>query len=157
MYEVIFMTDSNYRSSKFVYIREDEEDEGGEDGQARGIKPSDEFVSMLVGETERMENDRRLLEQQGHKKLAKVNQRERSEKSQSVSNEMDYESNMKQHPLLQNQRFDGIDPNLTPEPPLNSDARREYDNARREQEMEKQLRLGNMPKFKASTPRPPGA
>ena len=60
-----------------------------------------------------------------------------------------------QHPELDNQRFDGVDPNLNPEPPLNTDARREFDNERREQEMEKQLRLGNMPKFN-SAPKPQG-
>ena len=49
----------------------------------------------------------------------------------------------------------GVDPNLNPEPPLNTEARREYDNQKREQEMEKQLRLGNMPKF-STAPKPHG-
>lgn len=49
------------------------------------------------------------------------------------------------NPLLNTQRFDGIDPNVNPAPPLNSEARREFDNSRREQEREKQLRLGLAP------------
>lgn len=49
------------------------------------------------------------------------------------------------NPLLDSQRFDGIDPNVNPAPPLNSEARQEFDNLRREQEMEKQLRLGLSP------------
>ena len=45
---------------------------------------------------------------------------------------------------------------MNPEPALNTEARREFDNEKREQEKEKQLRLGNMPKFStAPTPRGP--
>ena len=65
------------------------------------------------------------------------------------------QSDLLQHPWFQGQRFDGIDDN-TPEPALNSVARKEFDNARREQEMEKQLRLGLAPGSKySSTPKPP--
>ena len=62
---------------------------------------------------------------------------------------------MAQHPSLDSQRFDGIDPNLNPEPPLNSEARREYDNEKREQEKEKLHRLGLLPKF-STAPKPQG-
>ena len=43
------------------------------------------------------------------------------------------------------QRFDGIDPSVNPAPALNTAARTEFDNIKREQEMEKQLRLGLIP------------
>lgn len=114
--------------------------------------------SILMDETETMERARRGLEQQGHRKHgAKVHAREHHEreeqKRQSLEGEL--QNDILQHPALNNQRFDGIDPNLNPEPPLNTDARREYDNEKREQEMEKQLRLGNMPKF-STAPKPQG-
>lgn len=110
--------------------------------------------SFLIAETQSMERKRRLIEQEGHKKLASVHVREHAaEDRKDLGPEGELENGILQHPELDSQRFDGIDPNLNPEPPLNSEARREYDNERREQEMEKQLRLGNMPKFNtAPTP-----
>lgn len=112
--------------------------------------------SYLVDETRTMERERRLAEQQGHRQLARVHAREHNEEErQAIAPEGEAQNSILQHPALDNQRFDGVDPNLNPEPPLNTDARREYDNERREQEKEKQLRLGNVPKF-ASTPKPQG-
>ena len=113
--------------------------------------------SMLIEETKTMERMRRLAEQQGHRHLARVNAREHgNEDEKQVSPEGELQNNILQHPELDNQRFDGIDPNLNPEPALNTEARREYDNERREQANEKQLRLGNMPKFRTDpTPRGP--
>lgn len=111
-------------------------------------------ASYLVDETVSMDRQRRLEEQAGHRQLAKVNARAHSDEVQ-VTREGELQNSILQHPLLDGQRYDGIDPNLNPEPPLNTEARREFDNERREQEMEKQLRLGNMPKF-SSTPKPPG-
>ena len=112
--------------------------------------------SFLVAETKSMERKRRLAEQQGERQIAPVKAREHSDVEQAPSPEGELQNSILQHPELDNQRFDGIDPNLNPEPPLNTEARREYDNERREQEMEKQLRLGNMPKFTtAPTPRGP--
>jgi len=103
-----------------------------------------EGVSILVDETRSMENNRREREQEGHRKYGKVNARERSDNEPAPGETLG--QGPKEHPLLANsQRFDGIDPNLNPDPPLNSEARREFDNERREQEKEKQLRLGNMP------------
>lgn len=102
-----------------------------------------------------MERERRINEQQGHRQLARVHAREHSEQPEQSGPEGELQNNILQHPELDNQRFDGIDPNLNPEPPLNSEARREYDNERREQEMEKQLRLGNMPKM-STAPKPQG-
>ncbi len=115
-------------------------------------KPS---TSFLVDETRTMERERRLEEQQGHRRLAKVNARDHHDESPQSALEGELQNNILQNPWLDNQRFDGIDPNLNPEPPLNTAARREYDNERREQEMEKQLRLGNMPKF-SNSPKPQG-
>ncbi len=112
--------------------------------------------SLLAAETKNMDRRRRIAEQEGHRKLARVNAREHSlEEHHQPSPEGELQNDILQHPLLANQRFDGIDPNLNPEPPLNTAARREYDNERREQEMEKQLRLGNMPKFNTA-PKPAG-
>ena len=99
-----------------------------------------------------MERKRRLAEQQGERQLGKVKAREHSEEEKKTAGlEGELQNTILQHPYLDNQRYDGIDPNLNPEPPLNTDARREFDNERREQEKEKQLRLGNMPKFHYST------
>ncbi|CAM2859038.1 Smr/MutS family protein [Legionella worsleiensis] len=112
--------------------------------------------SFLVAETKAMERKRRLAEQQGERQLAPVIAREHSDVEHQASPEGELQNTILQHPVLDSQRFDGIDPNLNPEPPLNSEARREFDNERREQEKEKQLRLGNMPKFTtAPTPRGP--
>ena len=112
--------------------------------------------SYLVAETKSMERKRRLAEQQGERQLAPVKAREHSEEEPKSSPEGELQNSILQHPALDSQRFDGIDPNLNPEPPLNTEARREFDNEKREQDQEKQLRLGNMPKFTtAPTPRGP--
>lgn len=111
--------------------------------------------SYLADETGTMERERRLAEQQGHRQFTRVHAREHHEEEPQVAAEGELQNNILQHPELDNQRFDGIDPNLNPEPPLNTEARREYDNERREQEKEKQLRLGNMPKF-TTAPKPQG-
>ncbi len=111
--------------------------------------------SILIAETKTMERSRRLMEQQGERRLASVKARDHSNDEQlPPSPEGELQNNILQHPELLSQRFDGVDPNLNPEPPLNTDARREFDNERRDQENEKQLRLGNMPKFRSDpTPR----
>lgn len=97
------------------------------------------------------------MEQDGERRIARVNAREHNTNDNiGDTPEEAADNGMLQHPYLNNPRFDGIDPNVNPEPPLNSEARREYDNKRREQEKEKQLRLGNMPKYSnAPTPRGP--
>ncbi|STX29626.1 putative Smr domain protein [Legionella beliardensis] len=110
-------------------------------------------ASILGEDTPEMARKRRLIEQDGHRQLAKVHAREHSAEEDKPAPEGELQNSIKQHPWLDAQRFDGIDPNLNPEPPLNTAARREYDNERREQEMEKQLRLGNMPKF-STAPKP---
>ncbi len=113
--------------------------------------------SILVEETVSMERQRRLNEQAGHRRYARVNARTHHEaqSNNTLAAEGELQNNILQNPWLNTQRFDGIDPNLNPEPPLNSEARREFDNQRREQEMEKQLRLGSAPKFNTA-PKPQG-
>ena len=109
--------------------------------------------SFLVDETKAMENQRRLAEQKGMRKYARVNQRERLDDTPEAGNELNMQG-PKQHPYLQSQRFDGIDPNVSPAPDIGTDARREFDNELRNQEQEKQLRLGHMPKPRAPEPKP---
>lgn len=110
--------------------------------------------SILVEETTTMEIQRRQEEQQGHRRLARVHAKEHKDESPPAP-EGELQNDIRQHPWLDKQKFDGVDPNLNPEPALNTEARREYDNERREQEMEKQLRLGNMPKMgTAPEPKP---
>lgn len=114
--------------------------------------------SFFAAETKEIENQRRVQEQDAERRIARVQARDRSNEDAAIyGNHLEEaaENGLLQHPYLDNPRFDGIDPNVNPEPPLNSDARREYDNQRREQEMEKQLRLGNMPKFNKA-PKPGG-
>lgn len=115
----------------------------------------DPKASFLATETKSMDRARRLLEQDGERRLASVKARTHSEEDMKNSLEGELQNTLLQHPELDSQRFDGIDPNLNPEPPLNTDARREYDNEKREQEMEKQLRLGHMPKLNTA-PKPSG-
>ncbi len=115
-----------------------------------------EVGSILIDDTESMERQRREAEQEGHRKRARVHAREHHEREeQKQAQEGELQNNILQHPALNNQRYDGVDPNINPEPALNTDARREFDNEKREQEMEKQLRLGNMPKF-STAPKPHG-
>lgn len=111
--------------------------------------------SLLVAETKSMERTRRRAEQERERKFGRVHARSHSEQEPEQGPEEAADNGLMQHPYLDSQRFDGIDPNLNPEPPLNSKARTEYDNAQRDQNNEKQLRLGNMPKF-SSTPTPRG-
>jgi hypothetical protein len=114
-------------------------------------------ASFLVEDSKSMERKRRLVEQDGERKIARVNAREHPDTEVSGDYlEEAAQNGMLQHPNLDNQRFDGIDPTVNPAPDLNDEARMKHDNERRNQEQEKQLRLGNMPKFnKAPTPRGP--
>lgn len=122
-------------------------------GSGRRFPGGKGAVSMLAEETTSMDRRRREAEQEGHRKLARVNAREHSEETVQQAPEGELQNDILQHPNLDSQRFDGCDPSVNPAPALNTDARTKYDNERREQEMEKQHRLGltNMPKF---NPRP---
>lgn len=116
--------------------------------------------SVYAEETKKKKNDQRDLEQTGHRRRGvKVKSRERVyDDTPSAEMGLDAQSSIKGHPqLMDNPRFDGIDPNVNPEPALNTDARREYDNIKREQELEKQLRLGYMPGMNRKfNPKPDG-
>lgn len=116
--------------------------------------------SLFVEETKKKQNNQRDLEQTGHRRRGmKVQSRERVyDDAPSAEVGLEAQSSIKGHPaLMENPRFDGIDPNVNPEPALNTDARREYDNIKREQELEKQLRLGYMPGMNRKfNPKPDG-
>lgn len=124
-------------------------------GSTRRTPYSKETDSYLQEESKKMQNQRREIEQKGERQFARVNVQEHSDEELQHEAGDELQSDLLQHPWFQGQRFDGIDDN-TPEPALNSSARKDFDNARREQEMEKQLRLGLAPgpKF-SSTPKPP--
>lgn len=129
---------------------------GRNTGISTRLPLADKGESLLVAETKKMERRRREAEQQGHRQLARVNAREHGDEDEEKNvPEGELQNRILQHPALDSQRFDGIDPNLNPEPPLNTEARREYDNEKNKQEMEKQLRLGNMPKM-GTAPKPHG-
>ena len=98
-------------------------------------------------ETRRMGNVRRNQEQSGHRGLGiRVQSNERSdEEPMAMEQSLENQSSLMNNPLLDTQRFDGIDPSVNPAPALNTAARTEFDNIKREQEMEKQLRLGLAP------------
>ena len=150
------------KASKALLDSESEGDSGSDSGSGssgsgstRRTPHSQETTSYLSEETKKMSNQRREIEQKGERQFARVNAKEHSDDELQHAAGDDLQNEMMQHPWFQGQRFDGIDDN-TPEPALNSLARKDFDNARREQEMEKQLRLGLAPgpKF-SSTPKPP--
>jgi hypothetical protein len=119
--------------------------------------------SYLGDETRAMDRRRREIEQQNERALARVNAREHAIDPPQNAPEGELQNSILQHPELDTPRFDGTDNGLNPEPALNTTARTKFDNERREQDKEKQLKkeltLGlqpeNAPRFSA-TPRPPG-
>ncbi len=103
--------------------------------------------SYLVDETTSMDRQRRLLEQQGERKLADVKARERFEEQSSSDMGDEVQEKRLQHPNLDSQYWDGV-------PPPGTEERRKFDKEIEKQKDEKQLRLGLMPKFStAPTPR----
>lgn len=107
--------------------------------------------SLLVEENFFMGQAQRELEQKGHQQFAKVHVQKHLENN-PASPEGELQNNIQKHPLLDTQKNDGISPNESPEPPLNSAARTEYDNALNEQKHQLQMRLGlsarTAPEFK---------
>ena len=106
--------------------------------------------SFLVADTVEMENNRRLAEQAGHRQFGQVNARDRTiaNVSSDPSLEQTNTSTMKQHPYFaENQRFDGIENKVNPDPSSNPEAQEKYQEAKEEQELAKQLRLGNTPQY----------
>lgn len=110
--------------------------------------PKSSGKSYLIKETGRMERARRLLEQQGHRKLAMVNAREHSnEEENQLSFEGTLENGMEQHPALDSQRFDGHDKNVNPNPPqAGTEIRRKHDKEVEDKKERLQNRLGLSPK-----------
>lgn len=121
-------------------------DSGSGTGRAKPKGIDGVPVTYLVEETEFMQYERRGLEQQVERQFATVEERKKPQR-QEGNTPGGTQDKMKQHPLLDSQRFDGIDPSLNPAPFGNQEAMIEFENERREQEKEKQLRLGNMPKM----------
>lgn len=112
-------------------------------GSAGGF-PLPGEVSILKDASKNMEWERRQEEQQGHRHHLKVQvqeAKEQKENEQSLEGEMEHQA--RQHPFLDKQTFDGIDSTVNPAPALNTDARTQFDNERREQEKELRLRLEN--------------
>lgn len=132
-------------------------DSGSAGGAGTGrIKPKDGEgfpTTYLIEETEFMNYERRGLEQKVEGQFARVEERRKPKRDNNSGPGV--QEQMKQHPLLDSQRFDGIDPSLNPAPFGNQEAMIEFENERREQKMEQQLRLGNMPKMgRSMTPEP---
>ncbi len=101
-------------------------------------------ATLLVPETSTMEDRRRLQEQAGHRRWqVRMNVRDRPTDRTSMDPEPEAapENGIAQHPLLNTQRFDGIDPDLNPLPPLNTLARSEMENELRLQHQKKLERL----------------
>lgn len=116
------------------------------DGEEEGI---------LVPQTKAMEDFRRLEEQEGLRKLtqAKIHARDREQVYLSTP-EGELQNDIMQHPLLaERQQFDGVDIPLSQLPYMNRDAKTKYENAKREQQLELQMRLGHMPKM-GTAPKP---
>ena len=108
------------------------------------IKP--ENPKMLVEETRAMANDQREEEQQGHRRFARVHARERfDDEPKNAAPEGEMQNDIPENPWLNSQRFDGIDPNLNPNPPLNTEARREFDNLQNQKKLQYQLQHGLTP------------
>jgi len=122
----------------------------GSEGQTVG--------SYLAVESTSMDRKRRSQEQQGHRRFAKVHAREHPDEESHSTPEDDLQNSIRQHPLLDSQKNDGTDNGLNPEPPLNTEARREFDNNRNEQqlkkELKKQLDMGYAPGYTAPKPSP---
>lgn len=121
-------------------------------------KPTDSF---LADDTTVRLNQQRLLEQEGLRRLSgkRVIARDRDIREEPKADfgaEEQHGQGLQEHPLLDKQQFDGIDADVNPAPPLSDpESRREYDNARNEQQLQHQLKLGLQP-GKSSAPKPPG-
>lgn len=125
----------------------DDSDSGSGSGSGRVGSSGDsgQRTTYLLEETEWMAYERRALEQQVERLLAQVEERKKPQRQQG--NEAGVEQRMKQHPLLDSQRFDGIDPSLNPAPFGLQEAEIAFENAQREQQQEQQLRLGLAPQM----------
>jgi len=124
------------------------------------IRPPKQPETYLADDTVERENRRRPKEQEGLRRLSgmsvKGHDREAPTESADLGIEQQMGSSLQEHPLLDKQQFDGIDASVNPAPPLSdAEARREHDNARNEQQLQKQMKLGLAPKMDTA-PKPPG-
>ncbi|KTD24514.1 MULTISPECIES: hypothetical protein [Legionella] len=113
----------------------------------------DRGESLLKDETWHMENQRRIEEKNGHRKLGvRVHENEHYEPQQAQAGlEEDFQNGMKEHPSLKdNPYFDGIADILNQNPHLSTrEVLTKFENERREQEYQHRLKLGlvSAPKF----------
>jgi len=124
------------------------------------IRPPKKPETYLADDTVERENQRRPKEQEGLRRLSgmSVQAHDRDVPTESADLGIDQHmgAGIEEHPLLDKQQFDGIDASVNPAPSLSdAEARREYDNARNEQQLQKQLKLGLAPKMNTA-PKPPG-
>jgi len=122
-------------------------------------KPTD--TTMLADDTVVRMNKQRLMvqdslrQQTGMSVIARERDIEEEPKA-DFAEEAQHGQGLQEHPFLDKQQYDGIDPSVNPAPPLSdADARREYDNARNEQQLQHQLKLGLQP-GKSFDPKPSG-
>lgn len=110
--------------------------------------------SYLSEESKIMSNQRREIEQKSERQFGRVIEKKHSDEEQN-NPEGDLQNDIPPHPWLQSQRVDGADPDVSPAPPLNTEARREYDNALRLQnQLRNEKRMEDMPQ-PGTAPRPP--
>lgn len=117
--------------------------------------------SILFDETTLMDRNRRIYEQEGHRKKARVHAREHATEQAPRAPEGELQNSIQEHPAFADkQQFDGCDPNITNIPNLNTDARTKWDNENTKQQAEKAYRLNlelnptNAPSFSPSPLRP---
>lgn len=125
-------------------------------GTTTRIPLRDRGGSYLVDETFLMEQERRSKEQQGHRQLAKVHAVEHAEpRAAAPGEEPGLHADVKQHPYLDIQAFDGMADNESPLPSVDPLAAIDYENAKREQQLELTKRLNlNYAPGTAPTPKP---
>ncbi|MDF1684604.1 MAG: hypothetical protein P1U36_08090 [Legionellaceae bacterium] len=124
------------------------------------IRKPTEPGTYLADDTIERENQRRPQEQAGLRRLSGMSvqghDREVPAETEEHGLEQQMSAGIEEHPLLDKQQFDGIDASVNPAPPLSdAEARREHDNARNEQQLQKQLKLGMAPTMNTA-PKPPG-
>lgn len=106
--------------------------------------------SFLADDTDHMKREQRQMVQTVERqRYGKVHERDHEERLRA-SQEGDLQNDILNHPELDDQAHDG-DPDVNPAPPLNTEARREYDKQLQLQnELKKQLDPNYAPKFNPS-------
>lgn len=112
--------------------------------------------TYLSADSKKMMRQQRMLEQQGHRHLARVNAREHPDEPRESSGLEAGMEGLQGHPYLDRQIFDGADPNLSANPPNDPKAREEWRQEREndlQNRLERQHKLGHQPRS-TPTPRP---